>query len=384
MFTIRMFYNRPLWRAVFGGEETLPRTYEELVACCCRAAAYRMADGRPVVPIAGALYNAPMLVQRLFSSQTQRLSYALARPGELHAGKEELALDLLAGRWSFANPAVRDGLELVHGVGQFLPGGFLQLRREDMIFLFCQGRAPMTVTGSWDAPSIRSQAPFEVGVFDVPAPDAADPRYGPNIRGVVSEAGVQTGLLFGMTKQATPAGQAQVVDFLRFLTSRDSNRHFSDASGWLPAVVGVEPRPEVRPFLPRTEGYPAGFGMDLKLDDAVAGFGTETSRVIDTNMYRLFESDAGPAAHAEAIADPLRPAVIRDFNTIHRDQWDVVTRQDTMLAACRALAQAAGAPGDAAPWQAKVNELDELQTQEEIGLAARRWKLARLGISLER
>ena len=107
MFTIRVFYNRPLWRTIFGAE-TLPHTYEEMITDCRRAAAYHEASGQSVVPLAGAASNAPFLIQRLFSSQTQRLFYSLARPDELVPNNEELALAFLSDRWSFRTPAVRE------------------------------------------------------------------------------------------------------------------------------------------------------------------------------------------------------------------------------------------------------------------------------------
>ena len=384
MFTVRMFYNRPLWRTVFGSEN-LPRTYEEMVACCQQTASYRTASGEPIVPIAGSQNNAPFLIERLFSSQTQRLFYSLARPGSLYPSGEELADDFLAGKWSFRTPAVLDGLELARGVGKFLPTGFLQLKREDALFLFSQGRALMTITGSWDAPSIHSQAPFDVGVFDVPVPTAQDPHYGRNAVGRVSEAGTGTGLSFGMVKQTSRAKTALIIDFLHFLTSRESNQEFSEYSGWLPAVAGAEVRPEIRPFLPRMDGYPAGFSTGINQGDGGGSLGIETARVRDNHLYRLFDPDGGAQAYVTAIAPVERTAVINDLLKIQRDQLEVITRQDTTLAACGALAlhePAAGQTGDR--WSDKVSELNELQTQEESSRAVRRWRFRQLGLAMDR
>ncbi len=378
MFTIRMFYNRPLWRAIFGSE-TPPRTYDELMACCRRAAAYRAADGQSVVPIAGSGSNVPFLIQRFFSSQTQRLFYSLARPGQLYPPNEDLVLDFLAHRWTFDTPAVRDGLELARGVGQFLPPGFLQLKREDTLFIFSQGRALMTVTGSWDAPSMRSQAPFEIGVFTIPVPGRDDPHYGPNTVGPVSEAGWGTALGFNVSKQPSAEKQARVIDFLHFLSSQESNRKFSDYSGWLPAVVGVQPSPLVQPFVAHLDGYPAGFSMGVVQGDAGSSLGTESTQVQNTNMYRLFDPDGGPEDYVRATAEPMRRALIADLNTINRSQLEVVVRQDTTLAAIGALGREH--PDE---WAAKVSELDELQTQEEISVAARRWKFGQVGVVLEK
>ena len=376
--TIRMFYNRPLWRAVFGSEE-VPRTYEELLACCQRAAAYRTASGEPILPIAGAQGNSPYLLQRLFSSQTQRLFYSLAPPGSLYPTHEQLALEYLAGQWSFRDPAVLDGMELARSVGQFLPTGFLQLKREDALFTFTQGRALMTITGSWDAPSIHSQAPFEVGVFNPPVPTTRNPRYGHNVYGPVSESGGNTSLSFAVVRQPSAAKMARIIDFLHFMTSRDSNSKFSADSGWLPAVVGAAVQPAVRPFLPRTEGYPAGFGMGITQEGGTRSFGTETGRIRDASMYRLYEPDGGPSAYVDAMAENMRPAVISDLTKIHRDQLEAIERQDTTLEAWRVL----GAD-NAANGSEKFDELNELQTQEEMTVASRRWRLRQLGLTVDR
>ena len=368
------------------GSETPPRTYEEMIADCRRAAAYRTASGERIVPIAGSQSNSPFLFERLFSSQTQRLFYSLARPDELYPTNEELALAYLGGRWSFRTPAALDGLELARSIGQFLPAGFLQLKREDALFTFSQGRALMTITGSWDAPSIHAEAPFDVGVFEAPVPSSQDPRYGRNVVGVVSEAGTGTGLSFGMVKQPSDVKRRQVIDFLHYLTSRDSNHLFSQYSGWLPAVVGVEVNPAVRPFLPHMDGYPAGFSTGMQQSDSGGSLGTETGRVRDTNLYRLFDLDGGPEAYVQAIEPEERPAVISDLSKIHREQLEVITRQDTTVAAYRALSRAPAPPGPPASdrsddWSGKANELDELQTQEEISFAKRRWQFQQRGLT---
>ena len=382
MFTIRMFYNRPLWKAVFGSQAP-PSTYEELMDCCQRAAAYRMPDGGSILPIAGSQNNAPWLVQGFFSNQTQLLCYSLAPPGSLLPTNEQLGLAYLAGRWSFHTPAMHDGLELAGSIGQFLPAGFLQLRREDALFAFSQGRALMTVTGSWDAPSIRSQAPFEVGVFNVPVPTSQNPRYGHNVMGTVSEAGANTSLTLGMVKQLSATKTARLIDFLHFLSSREANRQFSADSGWLPVVVGVEVKPEVRPFLPRLEGYPAGIAMGVNQSDGPGSLGVETARVRDASMYQLFETDGGPAAFADAMDGAERPAVISDLTKIHQDQLEAIRRQDTTIAS-RDAVDRSDAKGDVARWSEKVSELDELQTQEEMAVASRRWQLRRTGVSVDR
>ena len=384
MFTVRMFYNRQLWREIFGSE-TLPRTYEETVdGVLPPRRRVPHADGQPILPLAGAAQsNAPFLIQRLFSSQTQRLFYSLARPGrtvpQQRGTRPRLPLRQVGRPHSRRAGRPGDG---TRGIGRFLPPGFLQLKREDALFLFSQGRALMTVTGSWDAPSLRSQAPFEVGVFDVPVPDGSDPRYGHNTVGRVSEAGTQTGLSFGMTKQNSAAKQAQVVDFLRFLTSRDSNRKFSEYSGWLPAVVGVQPSAGVRPFLPRMEGYPAGFNMGVSQGD---NGGYNSARKPASWRYEyvpaLRRRRRPGGVRPSAVAGPMRPAVIRDFEDVQRGQLEVVPARTRLSPPTAASSSTGGPPDD---WAAKASELDELQTQEETPSRSGAGGSARLGVAPEK
>ena len=97
-----------------------------------------------------------------------------------------------------------------------------------------------------------------------------------------------------------------------------------------------------------------------------------------SNLYQLFEAGGSPEAYTQAIAEPMRPAVIRDFNNAQLGQLEVIVGQDTTLAAYRGLSSG-GVAGD---WAAKANELDELQTQEEIAVAVRRRRLGQLGVTL--
>src|SRR5690606_848062 len=219
---------------------------------------------RAVIPVAGSKDNAPLLLERLFSSQVQRLHQELDPQKNMRPVVTEIALSLLQGRWSVDDPSYASGLEIMREAAAYFQPGYSTLARDDATFHFLQSRALMIATGSWDSPSFREQADFEIGVFTLPVPAPEHPRYGPYTLGRGSEAETGTGLSFGIPKQTK--NFARALDFLHFLSSKKGNTTFSRVSGWLPAVVGVEPPDHVKPFLPVTDGYVQGFSFQMKMD----------------------------------------------------------------------------------------------------------------------
>lgn len=110
-------------------------------------------------------------------------------------------------------------------VGRFMPAGFMQMAREDAMFYFAQGRALLMVSGSWDAESIRLQTTFPVGVIDLPAPLPDDPRFSEFTLGRPSEGTTFGAAAFGLVRLSRHPEVA--IDFLRFLTSAESNRELA-------------------------------------------------------------------------------------------------------------------------------------------------------------
>ena len=121
--------------------------------------------------------------------------------------------------------------------------GFLQQTPQDALFYFSQGRALMMVVPSLQFHSIREQTLFEIGVVDIPLPSRDHPVYGKHLFGRLSEGGNVTDLAFGLTRQSKHPETA--MDFLHFVSSQSANEKFVRLSGRLPAVVGIEPNPEM-------------------------------------------------------------------------------------------------------------------------------------------
>lgn len=368
MFTVRMFYNRTLWRQLLGDTPT-PSSYEEFIALCQRINEVSAARGREILPIAGSQANGPMLINRIVSSQTQRLAQDLTHSRSLKWLATDIALAYLSGEWSVDHPAYTDALTITREIGLSMQPGYQQLGREDATFYFVQGRALMITTGSWDAPSFRAQAPFEIGVFDIPLPSTDHPRYGRNTLGRASEIEAGTGMSFGITRQSPHFDQA--IDFLHYITSKSGNTTFTETSGWLPSVQGVEVPDLVRPFLPYATGYVDGFDFSL------ANVGAENTRVINNAMNALVR----PPGSVEAFQNTVRPQLTRalreDLDRNLRVNLLNITRQDVILSAQLALLPLAS-PRETPFLHRKVAEINEAQNLQE---ATRAWithELARL------
>lgn len=367
-FTIRIFYNRNLWRSLLG-DHPIPADYDAFVSTCRQVSRMISAGaGRAhLIPIAGSKTNGPVLIDRLFASQTQKLQQRLDIERVIKVDRRAVALALLRGDWTVDDPAFVAGMELAREAGLFMQDGFTHAGREDATFYFLQQRALMIATGSWDATSFRSQATFEIGVFDIPIPSSENARYGHNVLGPATETETETGLAFGITRLSPNYETA--LDFLHYITSQKGNADFSAVSGWLPSVVGVEVSEHARPFLPRQEGYVDGF--DAKLSK----FGADTVRLVDNNLNLLVSRSGSVDAFIEHMRTELPKQLRQDLERGVRNALRHLQRQDTVLAACHMLeTETPTKPGDP-PQANRLGELFEAQNQQE---ASRAWTLYEL------
>lgn len=366
MFTVRMYYNRDLWRKLLG-DTPPPADFDAFIALCARIHAHPSAGGNRIIPIAGSQDNAPLLIGNLVASQTQRLARQINLNHTLAVSSADIGLGYLRGDWSVDSPAFADALSIAREVGLSMQPGYEQLGRDDATFYFVQGRALMITTGSWDSPSFRAQAPFEIGVFDVPLPARDHPRYGQNVLGPPSEAATPAGMAFAITRQSPHAAAA--LDFLHFITSKQGNGRLSQNSGWLPSVINVEPPAEVRPFLPRLDGYVAGFNFTL------GGLGASSAQIMGNNMYRLVQPGGSTTDFQNALRSDLARGIREDLQRDARNNLRNLARQDVILAGRLALVRQN--PADPALAR-RVGELTEAQNQQESQQAWIEHELARL------
>ncbi len=354
MFTMRVYYNRELLRTITGSD-AVPKTYAEFVELCQQADAYRTPSGERILPIAGSKYNAPAMIKSLFESQTQRLRLRLANGSDLYTSSEEIAVGYLEGKWSWQDPAIQSGLELSQSVGEYLQPGFLSLGRDDALFYFVQQRALMISSGSWDAASMREQAPFDIGAFSMPVPTRDDPERGEFILGPATESDALVGLSFGICNQSKHPDVA--LDFLRFLTSEASNRKFTQLSTWLPTVIGVETPSAVQDFAPVLDGYPPGVPLWPE------GNYPDFNRVIENNLYRLVGQRGSVDEFVAAVDRESDRALLDDVERAATGTGRNVAGKDISLAAYGVLRD--GAPAEASDYENRVSELLESQNEQE-------------------
>ena len=124
--------------------------------------------------------------------------------------------------------------------------------------------------------------------------------------------------LLGLTRQSKHPDLA--LEFVYFLTSLEGNRIFAETSGRLSAVVGVTPPRNMRPFIPRTEGYPPGlFPVHLR----------PGMELFDSQFYILQQGTGGTEAFIDAMDTNMTEAVVEGFNWVVSVRTQNVQSQDT-------------------------------------------------------
>lgn len=326
MFTMRLFYNRTLLRAITGREDT-PATWREFLALRDAVNARARRENRPLFLIANSLENSRWLAEPVIHGMGSRLSTRLDHDHTLSLSYWETAFGWQRGEWSYRTPELANGLAVFRELGNASQPGFIQMRRDVAMLDFLRGDALMICAGSWDASSLRREAPFDVGAFRLPLPGSEDPEFGALTLGPLSDGAVQTGTSFYLNKASAHPDEA--VDFLRFLTSVEGNQIFVDESQWLPAVRGVRPTEFSRRFLPFYDGYHWGPRSYF------SGTGTELNRFFLQEMYRLFGPTGSVAAFQDEMARRGPEYAGRDLRAHLRDSRVAFNSDDVTATARR-------------------------------------------------
>jgi ABC-type glycerol-3-phosphate transport system substrate-binding protein len=329
MFTLRIFYNRTLLRELTG-RDAPPATWREFLALCALAQKHRLPSGRALVPMASSWDNSRWLAEPVIQGLTGRLSTRLDRDHTLSMSYWEVANSLLAGEWSFRTPELANALAVFRDIGNFSQPGFVQMTRDVAMLYFLRGDALMICAGSWDASSLRREAPFEVGAFRLPLPGAEDPQFGPATLGPLSDGQVQTGMAFYLNKNSSH--QAEAIDFQRFLTSAEGNQIFVNVSQWLPAIRTVKPTEFSRQFLPFYDGY-------YWVGSYFMGTGVNTNRRFLREMHRLY-GPTGSVESMQSALDEMLPRLARDELELHvRNSREAFKAEDIAATAAHFLGE---------------------------------------------
>ena len=361
--TYRVYYNAELMKKIWGSSEP-PETFEELMDLLAAVDRYNEGADHQIIAFAGSKANAPALLDLAFGNQTQKLKTRLEPTNELEVHGADVEVAYLNNQWDLDNPEIRSGLEIVKAFADHMSPGFLQLQRDDGLLLFVQGRALMVVSGSNDAQSIRLQAPFEVGAFRVPLPTPEHREYGRHVLGKQTEAGVGTQSVYSIFAGSNHLPDA--MDFLRFFGSFEGNRIFSQRSGWLPAVIGIEPPEVLKVFSPEDGGYPSGFNLSL---------GPNLRHLYETNIHHLLGPRGGIDRFLTAIKPQFEQGVREDLEWMVDRVLGRVPVYDTLLAAMWEKVEAN--PDDPEGIAGRFSAMAEIITYQE---ETTYWRAHELGV----
>ncbi|MDB6094249.1 MAG: transporter substrate-binding protein [Verrucomicrobia bacterium] len=359
MFTMRLFYNRTLLREITGSDQP-PQTWREFLGLCEAVRAYAKAKEQTLSTIGNSWDNSWWIAEPVTHGMGSHHSPKLDHDHTLSLSYWEIALGWERGEWSYRTPELANGLKVFRELGNASQPGFIQMKRDVAMLDFLRGHALILCAGSWDASSLRREAPFEVGAFRLPLPDAADPEFGKTSLGPLSDGSVQTGTSFYLNKASAHSEEA--LDFMRFLTSVEGNQIFVDVSQWLPAIRGVKPTEFSKRFLPFYDGYNWGS------QSYFSGTGSELRMFFLQEMHRMF----GPNGSVEAFQKEMETRgpeyADRDLHAHLRDSRVAFNTDDvTATARLRATGEADRLPASPALLEGKY-----YQTRREMEAAAQR------------
>jgi ABC-type glycerol-3-phosphate transport system substrate-binding protein len=231
---------------------------------------------------------------------------------------------------------MQTALRIMQAFGGEMTPGFLQLDRDSAMRAFMRGEAFSLPNGTWDYPTMRTMAKFEIGAFRLPLPTADDPEFGGYALLPVSDGGLGTAMPFYLTRQSRHPEVA--IDFLRFVTGMAGNRLFSQASHWMPSVEGVEIEPELQPFKQNNNGYVVTDVQNGPM--LINGPGAAYTHLFETNLHVLYAPNGGVEAYTRAIEGSLRATVASDLRKQIHIQRENLRRRDSSLAALQFLGPA--------------------------------------------
>lgn len=332
MLSMRLFYNPELLREITGSPEP-PATYTQLRALKEKLDRYNATSKETVAMLAGSQFNSYILLSPLLSRAGFDITFAMDRFRDHGPLAMDAGLEYFRGLWDYRRPELIKGLEMMREVSFMMRPGFQQLERDAAVQDFLRGRALMIATGTWDATSLRTMAPFKMGVAVFPWPTRDDGEVGRYLWSPLSEGGGTTAMALYVNK-ASPH-QAEAIDFLRFITSVEGNTIFSHTSGWLPAVREVEVPDYAKVYIPQLEGFFARTNFSH-------GFGSETRDLWERQAYRLTSPQGSVEDFLTTFEAGFPVALRRDMQTNVRNMTISLRRDVTPLAALAVLERLVG------------------------------------------
>ena len=310
MFTIRLYYNKDLYKKIIGKDE-LPKTYEELLEVWSKIKEYARKTGKPIVPIAGSKVQSDIFGYKFLPTFFYTLNRKCDYDFNGDADRYEAWRAFKEKKWDFQAPQLISAWQCMSEMAQNFQDGWVAAQRDDAAFMFVQGRSVMIASGSWDASSLIDQVgdTFNVGVFDFLVP-TDHPIYKKYVKGQVSEATTGGGIPWSITKQSK--NKDICIDFLRFCTTKKNNEQFNKAITWLPIIKGCKLSEVLIPFKPEVRGFIGSFVFEISQEMRLRAQG---------DKWDLFSGRISPQQYGEVLQEIfIRTGEEGYLDTLDNDQ----------------------------------------------------------------
>ena len=311
MFTMRIYYNKDMYKEITGKDEP-PKTYEELLDVWQETKDYAEKTGKPIVPIAGSKFQNEMFRWKFLPTFFYTLNRICDYNYDGASDRYETWRSYQEGKWKFRSPQLLCAWQCMVDIAKNFQDGWVAALRDDAAFMFVQKRSMMIASGSWDASSLLHEVggAFEVGIFDFLIP-TEHPVYKEYVKGQVSEATIGGGMPWTITKQSK--NKELCIDFLRFCTTKKNNEKFNQAITWLPVINGCKLSEVLKPFKPEIRGFVGNFDYDISQEFRLRSQG---------DKWDLFSGRISP----EEYADTLQEIFERTGEEGYLDQMDIDRR----------------------------------------------------------
>ncbi len=320
--SLRLFCNLDLLEEITGSRVP-PADWAEMRILFQQTAEYAAKEGRIVTPFAGSKDNAMWMMGFYMGGVMNTVGQQLDTDAMLGLYPRQSQWMYLKGAWHYQDPAVKAALALLKEINDQMRPGYMSLLRDEATRQFLRSESLFIFTGTWDATSLRRLAEFDVGVLRCPQPTQDDPVVGKYMLGHFSDGNNMTGFGFYLNKRSPHRKIA--VDFLRFLTSYEGNKLFTDHSGWLPSIKTVPVAPEIASYISPDDGYAYG-GPNISL-------GGGSRAIFESNLHHMVGPQGSVDKLAEAL-DEAMPAVTREALQVEQRaaRWAMLP-QDTRIVA---------------------------------------------------
>lgn len=167
-FTVRLFYNKTLFKRILHTEEP-PKDLVQLIEYCDKIQTYVKKRNEAIneynkkhspkkskiviYPISSSKYQVGLFRYRFASAMTADRCLDLDTNYDGGISDQERLAAILKGELTFEDEKYKASMEVVKDLSKYFNPGFMSTGREDAGFAFVQGRATIITSGSWDASS---------------------------------------------------------------------------------------------------------------------------------------------------------------------------------------------------------------------------------------